>query len=331
MSNALYINLNNKEIYINEFQRNSLNENDLVFTASRLAGYGIVGLNRIKVYCDDKETTCGGYFAHQLRCNGYDYIVIRGKSEEPVYLYINKEEVALKNGKNLWGKEPDKVRNILYKELNSKDIEVAQIGISSEMSVDFSKILIGNNRTCGKNGIGKIMGEKKLKAISLKRHETLKSKNKNEVNEINKKILKSICDKKIEYYFDENNSCYGCCLNCKSTSVKKISKYITNSEECSNIDKICNNYVVDSIIVSKYINEYRKINQNVDVEVFIKDIIYSNKCNSIVSEVKKSKKKSQSVNYLHKELEEIGFCKFLVDKEILTLEDLEKLKEITRL
>lgn len=329
MTKALYINLNNKEIYAGEFQEKDLNENDLVFATSKLVGYGIIGLNRVKVYCNSKETSCGGYFSHQLKCNGYEYIIIKGQSENPVYLYINKEEIYLNDAKTIWEKIPSVVRDTLYKELNDEDIEIAQIGVGSELGIDFSKILIGNNRTCGKNGIGKVMGEKKLKAIALRRQDTLEGKSKNYINEINKKIANTICSKELYYYFDNNNSCYGCCVNCESTSIKKIFKYISDLERCKKIDKICNDLVIDSITIAKHISENTNYEDNVDIEKYIRDIIYENKSSKSSINVEKKNKENQSKNILNKELEELGFCKFLVDKNILTRDELEKIKEIT--
>ena len=46
----------------------------------------------------------GGFIPAAVACNGYDSIVIKGRAEKPVYLYINGDDVQLKDASALWGK-----------------------------------------------------------------------------------------------------------------------------------------------------------------------------------------------------------------------------------
>src|SRR3989337_1559291 len=46
----------------------------------------------------------GGWSGARLKWAGLDGIVFRGKSEKPVYAYVESGEISLRNGSDLWGK-----------------------------------------------------------------------------------------------------------------------------------------------------------------------------------------------------------------------------------
>ena len=48
----------------------------------------------------------GGFFGPELRFAGLDHLVIRGKAENPVYLWIHNGEIEVRDASALWGKEP---------------------------------------------------------------------------------------------------------------------------------------------------------------------------------------------------------------------------------
>lgn len=47
---------------------------------------------------------CGGDFGPEVRKAGYDFIIIEGKAEQPVYLVINDGKVSIKPAEHLKGK-----------------------------------------------------------------------------------------------------------------------------------------------------------------------------------------------------------------------------------
>ncbi|MFX0010966.1 MAG: aldehyde ferredoxin oxidoreductase N-terminal domain-containing protein, partial [Candidatus Hermodarchaeota archaeon] len=51
------------------------------------------------------EGTSGGFFCMSLRNSGYDAIIIVGKAEKPMYLYINNGEIDFRNAEHIWGKD----------------------------------------------------------------------------------------------------------------------------------------------------------------------------------------------------------------------------------
>ncbi|MEM2984490.1 MAG: aldehyde ferredoxin oxidoreductase N-terminal domain-containing protein [Candidatus Jordarchaeaceae archaeon] len=102
--------------------------------------------------------------AHQLKYAGYDYLVITGKSEEPVYLKIFDDDVELEDAGHLWGKGIQQTTDELWKQFG-RDCMVQAIGQAGENLVRFSFSLINKASTLGKGGLGALMGSKKLKAV----------------------------------------------------------------------------------------------------------------------------------------------------------------------
>src|SRR5512147_3009258 len=50
------------------------------------------------------STNMGGFFAPELAWAGFHHLVIRGRSEKPVYLFIHDGQIEIRDAKNLWGK-----------------------------------------------------------------------------------------------------------------------------------------------------------------------------------------------------------------------------------
>ena len=46
----------------------------------------------------------GGFFGPEIKYAGYDMIILENRAEKPVYVWINNDEVELKDAKNVWGK-----------------------------------------------------------------------------------------------------------------------------------------------------------------------------------------------------------------------------------
>lgn len=109
----------------------------------------------------------GGHFGPELKFAGYDGIIFEGKSKKPVYLYINDDEVKLKNADFLWGKTVFETTDELLKE-TMEDARVACIGPAGERKVLFATIMNDKHRAAGRSGLGAVMGSKKLKAVVVR-------------------------------------------------------------------------------------------------------------------------------------------------------------------
>jgi aldehyde:ferredoxin oxidoreductase len=110
------------------------------------------------------RSNSGGYFGAKLKHSGFDMIIIRGKSEKPVYLFIDNGKAELRDASDLWGKDVFETTDILS-ERAGKNVSVACIGPAGENLVKFSSIMNDKHRAAGRNGVGAVMGSKNLKAI----------------------------------------------------------------------------------------------------------------------------------------------------------------------
>ena len=110
----------------------------------------------------------GGFFGPEMKWAGYDLIVIRGKAEKPVYLWINDDHVELKDATHLWGKDTWVTQRIIKHELGDPDIQVLKIGPAGENMCHTSAVISNLGRAAGTYGIGAVWGSKNLKAIAIR-------------------------------------------------------------------------------------------------------------------------------------------------------------------
>ena len=61
-------------------------------------------------------STVGGEFGVELRCAGYDGIIVSGQAEKPVYLFIKDSDVEIRDASSLWGKDVKETNALLNKE-----------------------------------------------------------------------------------------------------------------------------------------------------------------------------------------------------------------------
>jgi aldehyde:ferredoxin oxidoreductase len=113
------------------------------------------------------DSSCGGYFAPELRYAGYDGLVITGKSEKPSLLLIEDDKVEILDAAEYWGKGATDVNGAL-KERFGKAYRTLVVGPAGENLVKYAVILNEGHHATGRAGFGAVMGSKNLKAIVLK-------------------------------------------------------------------------------------------------------------------------------------------------------------------
>ena len=109
----------------------------------------------------------GGVFPTELKRSGYDAIIFSGRSEKPVYLWIDQEKAELRTAVHLWGKDTHETTDMLLTETNA-NARVACIGPAGEQKVLFAAIMNDKHRAAGRSGVGAVMGSKNLKAVVVK-------------------------------------------------------------------------------------------------------------------------------------------------------------------
>jgi len=149
-------------------------ENRLVFATSIITGIPLPGACRFTAATKSPltggygEGEAGGWWGPELKFAGYDALVISGKADEPVYLWIHDEKVETRPAKHLWGKTTGEVENIIRQELGDDHVRILQIGLSGEKLVRFACIVNGLTHFNGRTGIGAVMGSKNLRAIAVR-------------------------------------------------------------------------------------------------------------------------------------------------------------------
>ena len=151
-------------------------ENMLIFGVGCLAGTLAPAACRVSV--DTKNVfnngkgsaNFGGHFGPELKYAGFDHVIITGKAESPVYLWICDGDAEIRDASFIWGKTTYEAERLLRQELGDDRIEIAQIGPAGENLVRGSAIISDCAKAAGGSGVGCVMGSKKVKAIVVRGH-----------------------------------------------------------------------------------------------------------------------------------------------------------------
>ena len=115
------------------------------------------------------EATVGGYWAAQLRAASYDGLVIIGRAQEPVYVWIADDTLEVRPAAHLWGLDTIQAAAAIREETDSQ-AQVACIGPAGEKLSRIASVMIGGTdaRAAGRGGMGALMGSKNLKAVAVR-------------------------------------------------------------------------------------------------------------------------------------------------------------------
>ena len=108
------------------------------------------------------SSNCGGNFGMNLKRAGYDAVIIKGKSEYPIWIEIGEEEILFHDAKDLWGMKTSEVQEAL----DPKAGKIV-IGPAGENLVKYAAVF-SQERAAGRGGVGAVMGHKNIKAVTAK-------------------------------------------------------------------------------------------------------------------------------------------------------------------
>ena len=169
-------------------------ENILVMSTGPLTGTTTPTGGRYMVTTKSPQTgaiTCsnsGGIFPRVLKRTGYDAIIIKGKADAPVYLWIDGENTELRSAEHLWGQSVPETTDALIKETHAK-AKVACIGPAGEKLVLYASIMNDTHRAAGRGGVGTVMGSKLLKAVVVKGNTPVSIANPSDFNRVQIRIM----------------------------------------------------------------------------------------------------------------------------------------------
>lgn len=148
-------------------------ESPLLFLAGPLTGTTGPAVGRF-VVCGKSpatsiwaESNCGGFWGPELRFAGYDGLWITGRSNHPVYLWLNDKHLEIRDAADVWGKDTYQTQHAIKHALGRSSARVAVIGPAGENGVLFAGIFCDHGRAAGRTGLGAVMGSKNLKAIAV--------------------------------------------------------------------------------------------------------------------------------------------------------------------
>jgi aldehyde:ferredoxin oxidoreductase len=149
-------------------------ENVLTIFASVTTGAAISGQSRVNVNAKSPisggigDSQGGGFFPAELKFAGFDGIVVKGKAQKPVYLWIKDGVAELRDASGLAGKLTGEVDDLLKKELGDNKIEILQHGLGAAKGILFSSLVSMSNRNNGRTGMGLVAASKNLKAVVVR-------------------------------------------------------------------------------------------------------------------------------------------------------------------
>ena len=168
--------------------------NKLIFATGPLNLLPMVGTCRYQVAAKSPltgmygEANSGGKWAQIFKRTGLDGLVIEGKSDKLVYLWISDEGIEIRDASELAGLTTYDTEDRIKEILSDSDISVASIGPAGEKQVPIACIMNEKDHAAGRCGLGAVMGSKNLKAVVVKSNKKVGFNNPEKVKEWTKKL-----------------------------------------------------------------------------------------------------------------------------------------------
>jgi aldehyde:ferredoxin oxidoreductase len=112
-------------------------------------------------------STLGGWFAGEMKFAGFDGMVIGGKADSPVYIYVENGKAMIRDASDLWGMGTRETQ-IRLKERHGDKAQILCIGQAGENLSRMSTIQHAEENAAGRSGLGGVPGSKNLKAIVVR-------------------------------------------------------------------------------------------------------------------------------------------------------------------
>lgn len=145
-------------------------ENVIMLASGPLTGSRVYGTSRATLISKSPltstffDSTCGGLFPTYFKRTGFDFVVIYGASEEPVYVHIYDDGAEILPAQDLWGLRVTDAIQELRKRHGYKCSAIT-IGPAGENLVKLASVMGDSGHAFGRGGLGAIFGFKKLKAV----------------------------------------------------------------------------------------------------------------------------------------------------------------------
>lgn len=113
------------------------------------------------------SSSVGGSLGSKLRSLHIAALIIKGASQDPVFLDISDSGIRIADARELWGLDTRETE-LRIKEIISDDhAELLTIGPAGENLVRYACIMAGIDHSAGHTGMGAVMGSKNIKALCV--------------------------------------------------------------------------------------------------------------------------------------------------------------------
>jgi aldehyde:ferredoxin oxidoreductase len=170
-------------------------DNKLIFALGPISGLLLPGAARNCIGAKSPmsggiaKSECGGFWAAELKRAGFDAIIVEGKADKPVYLWVHDGEAMIRDAAHIWGKTTMETEETIREELGDVKIHMAMIGPAGENLVRYACIMEGCKDAGGRGGLGAVMGSKNLKAVAVRGHSLPNVANPEKVKEIRQRMV----------------------------------------------------------------------------------------------------------------------------------------------
>lgn len=138
------------------------------FGGTLVGGSGMISFSTRGVLTGGATSTqANGFMAAFLKSSGCDAFLVKGIARRWVYLYLHDGTAELRDAGHLLGRDTWETEDLIKEELgfSSRQMSVFCIGPAGENLVRFAGIFGDKDHAAGHNGIGAVMGVKRLKAF----------------------------------------------------------------------------------------------------------------------------------------------------------------------
>lgn len=181
-------------------------ENLIIFLTGPLTGVKVPGTSRYSVFSKSPltgiwgEGNAGGFFGIRMKRSGFDGLVIKGKSDKPVYLYLNEGKINFYDAGELWGKNTNETQLFLKNKFGN-NASISCIGTSGEKLLKIACIVNDFHDAIGRTGMGAVAGSKNLKAIVVEGSQDILVHSPKDISNLYKEFWSKLKDDPLVMFF----------------------------------------------------------------------------------------------------------------------------------
>ena len=149
-------------------------DNKLFISTGPLVGTTFPTASRFNISAKSPQTgilgdsNAGGHLAPEIKFAGYDQIVLEGRSREPVYVFVDDDEISFRDASHLWGMDVYEADEAIRSDLGDRRVQTAVVGPAAERGVRFAGVYANLMRAAARTGMGTVMASKGVKALVVR-------------------------------------------------------------------------------------------------------------------------------------------------------------------